>query len=164
MRRLCRRMPRTLARAGRIASWLGAAVAVALLLFTPATQLSGVRPVVVDGGSMSPTISRGDVLLIGDPPAQLSAGELAVIGSGRESYVHRVLERRGDSLLLKGDANAEPDPGRVPTSAVSGRVVFHIAGPSALVTAAAMSPQGKLALSFGALALITVALLPAREG
>ena len=147
----------------RATVWLLTASTVALLLAAPVASAWGLRPVVIAGGSMSPTINRGDVLVIGHPAERLVPGDLAVVGEGAERYVHRVIESHADTLLLKGDANAEPDLGRVHARDVTGRVVWHVGGPLALAAAASLSTEGRIALSSAAFALVltATALLPA---
>ena len=142
-----------------IAAWCFAALTVALLLAVPVAGAWGVQPVVIDGGSMEPTIKRGELVLVGRAPDRLAPGDLAVVGEGEMRYVHRVVEKQGEMLLLKGDGNAEPDPSSVPFRDVTGSVAWHIGGPLGLAASAAVSVEGKIALSCAGLALVGTALL-----
>ena len=109
----------------RVISWLAEPVAVlgiVLLLVWVAHSL--VTPVRVDGGSMAPTLSPGDVALValGRRPIP---GDIALIRSpGHEQVLHRVIEiADGGSIRTKGDANAVADFEPVPAGAVAGRCI-----------------------------------------
>jgi signal peptidase len=92
-----------------------------------ATQL-GLRPLVVRSGSMEPTIRTGSMVLVRTIPASaIRVGDVvAVERPDRTTVTHRVVSvsHQGPtaSVVLKGDANKDPDP--VPVSVTSaGRLV-----------------------------------------
>ena len=109
----------------RVLSWLAEPVAVlgiVLLLVWAAHSL--VTPVRVDGGSMAPTLSPGDVALVAVGRRPIP-GDIALIRSpGHEQVLHRVIEiADGGSIRTKGDANAVADFEPVPAGAVAGRCI-----------------------------------------
>jgi len=109
----------------RVISWLAEPVAVlgiVLLLVWAAHSL--VAPVRVDGGSMAPTLSPGDVALVAVGRRPIP-GDIALIRSpGHEQVLHRVIEiADGGSIRTKGDANAVADFEPVPAGAVAGRCI-----------------------------------------
>jgi signal peptidase I len=93
-----------------------------------ATQL-GLRPLVVKSGSMEPTIATGSMVLVRTIPARdIRVGDVvAVDRPDRTRVTHRVVsvEHRGATaeLVLKGDANTDPDPAPVAVTS-AGRLVM----------------------------------------
>jgi signal peptidase I len=90
---------------------------------------TGLRPLVVRSGSMEPTIHTGSMVLVRTVPAsEIRVGDVvAVDRPDRTRVTHRVLKvtHRGATaeLVLKGDANTDPDP--VPVVVTKGgRLVF----------------------------------------
>lgn len=80
---------------------------------------SGLRPLVVRSGSMEPAIATGSMVLVRQiPAAEIRPGQVvAVVRPDRTRVTHRVVsvEHRGATaeLVLKGDANTDPDPAPV---------------------------------------------------
>jgi signal peptidase I len=80
---------------------------------------SGLRPLVVRSGSMEPTIATGAMVLVRDvPAASIRVGDVvAVDRPDRTRVTHRVASVTHNgavaSLVLKGDANHDPDPAPV---------------------------------------------------
>lgn len=91
------------------------------------------RPVIVGGGSMSPTLLRGDVCLIarGIP---VRAGDVVLFRSPSHGAVlHRaVFVEPSGSLVTRGDANPAVDRLTVPGPDVVGRCVLVIPSGRAL--------------------------------
>jgi signal peptidase len=92
-----------------------------------ATQL-GLKPMVVKSGSMEPTIATGSMVLVRTIPASaIRVGDVvSVERPDRTTVTHRVVTATHNgataSLVLKGDANTDPDP--VPVTVTSaGRLV-----------------------------------------
>ncbi len=68
------------------------------------------RIVTVVGGSMEPTIWRGDMIVITRPPRQLGKGMIVTMQVGQVAVTHRIVEIMADGALkTKGDANAQAD-------------------------------------------------------
>jgi signal peptidase len=89
-------------------------------------RIDGVRT-----GSMSPTITRG-TLVVAAPvkPETVALNDIIIFRStmAENDISHRVIGITRNSPLefyTKGDANAVPDPERVPARNVVARVVFH---------------------------------------
>ncbi|QLH81248.1 signal peptidase I [Halosimplex pelagicum] len=85
---------------------------------------------VVLSGSMEPAISPGDVVIVDDvSPATVSVGDVITFGGGptEPPTTHRVIgvEREAGELVFetKGDNNQAPDPERVSTGEIAGRVM-----------------------------------------
>ena len=109
----------------RVLSWLAEPVAVlGIVLLLVWVDHSLVTPVRVDGGSMAPTLSPGDVALVAVGRRPIP-GDIALIRSpGHEQVLHRVIEiADGGSIRTKGDANAVADFEPVPAGAVAGRCI-----------------------------------------
>ncbi|GLY00506.1 signal peptidase I [Actinoplanes sp. NBRC 101535] len=100
-------------------------VSMVLTLFTGAflPMLWGWKPVVVTSGSMSPLITRGDVVVV-DPAATGKAGDVVMYDRpGTGAVTHRIVGYTPDGrYLTKGDANPQRDPQPVTAQAVEGRV------------------------------------------
>ncbi|WP_193755325.1 S24/S26 family peptidase [Microbacterium testaceum] len=145
-------------------------VFVALLLAALAapfayTAVTGQEIVRVDGESMVPTLHLGDVLFVGRAePDELVPGAIVTVeppGSGR--YTHRIVAVEGDSLTLRGDANAEADPIPVAFSDVRGVVRHHLAGAPAVAVLALDTLPMRLSLVVLLIGLIFLPL-PVRRG
>ena len=83
--------------------------------------VSGWSPVVITSGSMEPTLSAGDVLLVDTgPDVVVGQRSIALFARDGEAIAHRVFAVDGDELVTKGDANATPDLQPVRLDAVDG--------------------------------------------
>ena len=95
-------------------------VALVVLLATLALALGLGRLVVIDSGSMRPTLNPGDVaVLTPEPAAAVVSGQIVAFhppGEPRVTVIHRVhrLRRTREGIIIrtKGDANDAPDPWR----------------------------------------------------
>lgn len=76
------------------------------------------------GGSMWPALRDGDVLTLQPLPPSRASGHRAVLAvrCGDALVIHRAVARRGDAVVLRGDANPAPD-GAFPLTAILGEVV-----------------------------------------
>lgn len=78
----------------------------------------------VEGGSMQPALYPGDLIVyrrIGHEPVR---GDLVVFRHDGTLVVHRVMRvRPDDSLVMRGDANADDDPSPVDGDSVRGTVI-----------------------------------------
>lgn len=94
---------------------VGAVVGVLCILVTLGAALFGLRPLVFESGSMSPTIGTGDLAISHDVDASaLQKGDIVSVPTATGSRVtHRIVhvEHQGDEavLTLKGDANESAD-------------------------------------------------------
>jgi signal peptidase I len=93
----------------------GAVLGVVCILLTLGSALFGLRPLVVQSGSMSPTIKTGALAISrGEDAASLEKGQVVSVPTGTGSRVtHRIVEvtHEGDVavLRLRGDANEATD-------------------------------------------------------
>jgi signal peptidase len=143
-----------------VAAVLGLLCVIALV----AALVSGVRPVVLRTGSMSPSMPAGTLVLT--VPAQgpdLRVGDVVTVPTRTAVLVtHRVVEMDRDdgrwTATLQGDANEAPDAETYDVTDGARRVVAVVPGLGPVVTAM----RGPEVLA-GALALIGIALLPGRR-
>jgi signal peptidase I len=109
--------------------WLGLAVStLAIVVIAQVAPAVGLRIVIVGGGSMSPVIPIGSLLIERPPAGDVAAGAVVTMdmpnGTLITHRVTRLVALQGVPYLeTHGDANNEPDPALVPASAVSGVVV-----------------------------------------
>jgi signal peptidase len=94
------------------------------------TGLFGVRPSLVSGISMNPTLLAGDVVISHEVPAEkLQVGDIVRFRKGEIYIVHRVKEIHSDEsglwFITRGDNNnVDDDP--VKPNQIEGKVVVHI--------------------------------------
>lgn len=130
-------------------------IALALALPVAAPVVSGHRFIVVDGGSMSPTVKSGDVLVTTAPTGHdLEVGRILIVGTPGTLYAHRVIkvdratapEGGEPRARLQGDANATPDPSWVTQGDVYAVYLTHLGGATAWVVRAATTLPGTVIL------------------
>jgi signal peptidase len=120
-----------------VLNWLGILMLIAVVVPFVVFAVPGVagagESYVVLSGSMEPTISTGDVVLVDDvDPADVEERDvITYLRDGADTpTTHRVVginEEEGElSFVTKGDANEDPDAAPVAASEVMGRVVFTI--------------------------------------
>ena len=102
-------------------------IAAAWLLFAPAELGGATRYAVVEGASMEPEFSRGDLVLVrgGDEP---DVGEVVLYRDPTLGVrvLHRVIAKEDGRLFLQGDANDFVDDVRPRPSDVIGSFWFSI--------------------------------------
>ena len=84
----------------------------------------GVGASVVLSGSMEPTLSVGDLLIVREAEGYL-VGDVVVYQSGGMAIVHRILSIDGENAITQGDANNAPDE-PIPVETISGRVTTAV--------------------------------------
>ena len=99
----------------------------AWLLFAPAQLGGATRYAVVEGASMEPDLSEGDLVLVraGHEP---SVGDVVLYRDPAMGVrvLHRVIRKEGGRLVLQGDANDFVDDARPRTENVIGSYWFAI--------------------------------------
>jgi signal peptidase len=123
-----------LLRRSLLVAWSAMVVVLLVGLFAShAIGLMGLRPYIIRGGSMEPSIPLGAVVAVGNVSIEdvVPGDVLTVQPAGRPVITHRVLRLLNDtdgtvSLVTKGDANAHTDGAAVPASAILGRVHFSV--------------------------------------
>ncbi len=104
--------------------------AVALSKLAP---LTGRQTIAVGGSSMEPAIHLGAAMVVAPvDPAALSVGDVVSmhVSDANAVFTHRIVaivdQPDGRYVQTKGDANPDPDPTLVATSAIIGRVELSI--------------------------------------
>ena len=152
---------RTIVRAGAAAGtgFLGLILAASFWLViskvwlkTPVPSVLGYAPVYVLSGSMEPTFSAGDMIVI-RPQKEYRPGDVVTFQSGGELVTHRIISESREGFTVKGDANNVSDEEKVPREDVRGKLVLVL---PRLGTAAAF-----LRTRRGVLLLLAVVLLAA---
>lgn len=87
---------------------------------------------VVNGASMEPILSTGDIVFISpvNSPSDIRVGDVIIYKSASNRLViHRVISivGNGDYFITKGDNNPIPDPLQVPYTSIVGKV-FSVNG------------------------------------
>jgi signal peptidase I len=68
------------------------------------------RVIGIDGGSMEPTLSRGDLIVVRSAPPTIEPGMILVMRIGNETVTHRVVATAADgTFTTRGDANMVDD-------------------------------------------------------
>jgi len=81
---------------------------------------------VVLSGSMEPTLSPGDVVIV-DATATVGVGDIITYDTGDQvPTTHRVIDERDGGYQTKGDANENVDSGLVAFESVIGRTIITI--------------------------------------
>ena len=93
----------------------------------------GYGAAVVLSGSMEPTFSKDDLILVKQTDS-IDVGDIVVYQSGGMLVVHRVIALDGDLVTTQGDANNTADPA-LEKSAVMGTVIGWIPGVGVVVNA-----------------------------
>ncbi|MEY4323459.1 MAG: hypothetical protein RL410_1240 [Actinomycetota bacterium] len=90
-------------------------------------HLTGLSFVTVISNSMSPSIHRGDLVVIVNKHPQ--SNDVALFRHGDQLVVHRLVRLNSENQwITRGDANAVDDPWRVAASDVKGAVKYVIRG------------------------------------
>jgi len=124
-----RATPRASGRRDLSSAWAAVGTAVVALIWFN-VGLFGVRPTLISGDSMHPTLRAGDVAVIQEvSPTEIHVGDVVRFQYESVHVVHRVIEVRqtqeGLIFVTQGDANNQIDP-PVPANRIDGRVVFVI--------------------------------------
>ena len=99
-----------------------------------ATQLAGLRLLLVSGNSMSPSIRDGDLVLTARLWLGSSVGDVVLVkrSSDGQLLLHRVIEEGEGWRRTKGDASLSPDAERISDAAMLGGLTAVI--PTGLLT------------------------------
>jgi len=117
----------------------------AWLLFAPAELGGATRYAVVEGASMEPGLTRGDLVLVraGTTPA---VGDVVLYRDPALGVrvLHRVIRVDGDRLVLKGDANDFVDDTRPRSADVVGSYWFSVPRAGAALSWMQVPPHAAL--------------------
>lgn len=112
----------------------------------------GYAQVTVLSGSMEPTFSPGDLLLL-HRQAEYQPGDILTFWDQGSLTTHRAISSTPQGFVTQGDYNNAPDPDPVPPERVVGRVVGVLPGVGAFLQAL-RTPAGLLLLLALGLALL----------
>jgi signal peptidase len=133
-------------------AWL--LVLACLALWSMAPVAVGWRPVVVVSGSMEPTISPGDVVVVDPDPGPLQTGAVVLVrdpSMPAGQVAHRVVAVKGNgNLVTKGDANPTADVGERRAEDVVGGVRLVVPGAGRLAMLRHHPGRGDLAWALAA--------------
>lgn len=87
--------------------------------------LLGYKPYHILSGSMEPTYSVGEIVLVNTKDADWEVGDIAAFQAGNTTVIHRV-ESVTDGIVTKGDANAMADPGVRAEDELIGKAVIGL--------------------------------------
>jgi signal peptidase I len=107
---------------------LVAAVAVVGFVLLGPAQLGGpARYAIIDGSSMNPTLTDGDLAIV-RVEGELEKGEIALYHDPRleVDVLHRIVGKTGDRYVLKGDNNDYLDDARPTAAELGGTLWFSI--------------------------------------
>lgn len=141
---------------------LAAVLSLALWAFVPVVL--GWTPLVITSGSMTPTITTGDIVVV--DPYDGGPLEVGTVVSYREAgrlVTHRIVAETEGGYVTRGDANATTDSTTLTPGAVkgTGRILIPVLGrPYAELEAGRSGP----ALLWGAITLVTLVVVSARPG
>lgn len=113
----------------------------------------GVGAAIVLSGSMEPTFSTGDLIVVRECDT-VAVDDIVVYQDGGSLVVHRIIALDGDSIITQGDANnVSDDP--IARTDVKGRVLFWIPY-GGTVMSFIKSPIGTICLLAAAIALVEI--------
>ena len=115
---------------------------------------------VVLSGSMEPTLSVGDLLIVREETGY-QVGDIVVYQSGTTAVVHRIIAMDAETVTTQGDANNAADEA-MPLDAIVGKViaVIPLVGYTAWVL---KSPLGILATAAAAVLLVEFSYRSSKE-
>jgi len=127
-------------------------------LKTEIPSVLGYAPVYVLSGSMEPTFSAGDMIII-HLKDQYEPGDVVTFYSDGELVTHRIVGESAEGFTVKGDANNVRDEEPVSRADVVGKLVFVLphAGSAASFF---RTPQGLIILA----ALLLLTMRESRRG
>lgn len=104
-----------------------AAVAILIILAAVLCIVLQYEPAVVMSGSMEPVFHTGSVVLVDRKNNEnVNVGDTIAFRVGGAYVTHRIIERRENGYITKGDANANADPWLIGDKEVKGKVVLSI--------------------------------------
>lgn len=99
----------------------------------------GYGMLVVMSGSMEPTISQGNLIIVNEPE-EYEVDDVVVFQDGSMLVTHRIIEMSGNEVVTQGDANNVTDV-PIDISAIRGNVIETLPGVGNIVLFF-MSPKG----------------------
>lgn len=113
----------------------------------------GYGAAVVLSGSMEPTLSKGDLIVVEEADSY-AVDDMVVYQDGRSLVVHRVIEITEEGVITQGDANNTPDA-PVEAKVIKGKVWFYIPWVGELVNLL-KTPIGTIVILASAILLVEI--------
>lgn len=113
----------------------------------------GIGSAVVLSGSMEPTFSAGDLILVREAD-EYEVGDIVVYQDGNSLVVHRIVETDGDTVITRGDANNTADD-PIARADIRGAVLCWIPYVGSVVSLV-KSPFGTVCILAAAIALVEI--------
>lgn len=114
------------------ASWAVLGIVVLMTVTTIGSNsdiLGGYRSLLVQSGSMEPTIMTGDIIVIQEHN-QYNTNDVVTFKDSDRIVTHRIIEEEGSAseraFQTKGDANRSADEARIKHSDILGEVIFTV--------------------------------------
>ncbi len=116
-----------------IASWAVLGIVLLMVITTIGSNsnvFGGYRSLLVQSGSMEPTIMTGDIIVIQDHN-QYNKNDVVTFKDSDRIVTHRIIEEEGEEgsepiFQTKGDANRSADEARIKQNDILGKVIFTI--------------------------------------
>ncbi len=115
-----------------LASWAVLGVVLLMVVTTIGSNsdvFGGYRSLLVQSGSMEPTIMTGDIIVIQDHN-QYNKNDVVTFKDSDRIVTHRIIEEDGEGsdriFQTKGDANRSADEARIRQNDILGEVIFTI--------------------------------------
>ena len=152
---------------------IGLAVAISLAVVTVVTLvLVGIQPLIIRSGSMEPTYSVGDVVVVTPQRAgEVEPGEVVTrfdAPDAPDSLTHRVVEvlRDGDMVQIttRGDANDSSERWSTPTDRTLGVVVASVPAVGTPLSTVRSPAVGSAVVALAVLAMAALMVWPKRRG
>lgn len=120
------RLPSARSVAATLAVMVLVAALVPFVVFAVPQAVGADHGFVILSGSMEPTVSPGDVVIV-DASAAIAVGDVVTFDDGNSvPTTHRVVGIEDGQYITQGDANQNPDTQRVAPGEVLGRVTLTI--------------------------------------
>lgn len=114
----------------------------------------GFGAAMVLSGSMEPTFSAGDLIIVKEQNSDFAVDDIVVFQDGTNLVVHRIIEMGEDTVTTQGDANNAKDA-PIEISTIKGRVLFWIPYAGNVVSFL-KTPVGIICVIAAAIALVEI--------
>ena len=77
--------------------------------------------------SMEPVLHRGDLVFV-IAPRDLQVNDVVIYQREGSAFtiIHRIIEKKEDGYIIKGDNNPRPDSGTIAQNQINGKVLFAV--------------------------------------
>ena len=114
----------------------------------------GYGAAMVLSGSMEPTLSRGDLIIVKQTDGEFEKGDIVVFQDVRSLVVHKIVSVGEETVVTRGDAN-NADDGPILKENVLGEVIFWIPYLGSAV-GFLKTPVGTVCVILAAIALVEI--------